>query len=112
MRKNLVSETDDLSGKAGLWNSVIKKRGGIFDGLFELTPEIIEQIEKDSEERQKRIKECAAKGHPNSISQGTGYFRDTLTAYMHCKSCGDYYHRNPTIKEQERFARTMNYLVD
>ncbi len=94
-----------------MWNSVIKKGGEIFDESFELTPEIIEQIEKDSEKRQKRMEECAAKGHPNSISQGMGYFMDTLTAYMHCKSCGDYYHRNPTIKEQESFTRAMNILV-
>lgn len=104
----------DLSSKitpSNLWTSVVEKGKSIFDESFELTPEIIEQIKKESEERQKRIKECSARGHPNSESRGMEYFRDTLTVYMHCKSCGEYYHRNPTIKEEESFMREMRRLV-
>ncbi len=110
MRKNLSSKTAD-SERANLWNSVIKKGGGIFDESFELTPEIIERAEKDSEERQKRMEECAAKGHKNSEYDGASYNGERLEIYMRCKSCGDYYHRNPTIKEQESFAREMNRFV-
>ncbi|MBI4116182.1 hypothetical protein HY449_00380 [Candidatus Pacearchaeota archaeon] len=109
MRKNLSSKTND-SERANLWTSVIKKGENPL-GDLQLTDEMIEQIKKGSEKRQKRIEECAARGHPNSEYGGMESSGNMVAVSMYCNDCKIPYRRSPTGKEYQGFHDRMNMPI-
>ena len=112
MKRNLVSETSDLSEKAGLWNSVIGDGERIFDDSIKLTDEQMEQIRIYDEERKKLVEECTARGHLHPVYRGMESCGKMITVSMYCKDCKVTYRRSPTDKEYRGFHNRMNRVVD